>query len=335
MAELDVDAKKIIKNAFRITKSRGKTAIRIRIPGGCLETKHFDLIKKIAEDYGDGVVHLTTRQGMEIPGIAYASIPDVNRSLMPLIQAIEIGSGVTIHDPEKGYPSAGTRNIAACIGSRVCPFANYDTTSLARKIEKEIYPNDFHVKVALTGCPNDCIKARMNDFGIVGMVEPQYDYQRCIGCEACVKNCASQVTGALRMHHGKVIRDKRRCIGCGECILKCPAAAWTRNPVKFYDILIMGRTGKKNPRIAEQFIQWADETVVVSVIKNTYQFIQEHIDRSLPKEHIGYIVDRTGYQVFRDKVLEGVQLNPEARVARHIQWGGVRYSSDAFLSDAV
>jgi anaerobic sulfite reductase subunit C len=333
MMALDVNTKTAVKNAYRITKVRGKTALRIRIPGGCLHAKHFDLLKHIAEVYGDGLVHLTTRQGLEISGMDYASIPEINRLIMPLLQDIEIGIGVEIHDPEMGYPSAGTRNIAACIGSRVCPFANYDTTSLAQRIEKEIYPNDYHVKVALTGCPNDCIKARMNDFGIVGMVEPQYDYQRCIGCEACVKNCASQVTGALSMHKGKVKRDKRRCIGCGECILKCPTAAWTRNPLKFFDILIMGRTGKKNPRIAEEFIQWADEEVVVQVIKNTYKFIDEHIDKSLPKEHIGYIVDRTGYPVFRDKVLEGVKLNSGARVAKHVQWGGYRYSSDVFLSD--
>ncbi len=328
----DVNTKIVAKNAYRITKVRGKTALRVRIPGGFLEARHFDRLKQVAQDYGDGIVHLTTRQGLEISGIDYARIPEVNRAISPLIQELETGIGVAIQDPEAGYPSAGTRNIAACIGNRVCPFANYDTTALARRIESEIYPNDYHVKVALTGCPNDCIKARMNDFGIVGMVEPQYDYQRCMGCEACVKTCAGQVTGALSLHNGKVKRDKRRCIGCGECILQCPTAAWTRNPVRFYDIVIMGRTGKKNPRIAEEFIQWADEEVVVQVIKNTYRFVARHIDKTLAKEHIGYIVDRTGYPVFRDEVLEGVKLNPEARVAGHIQWAGFRYCSDVFLS---
>ncbi|MBU1054695.1 MAG: sulfite reductase subunit C [Proteobacteria bacterium] len=332
---LDINTKTVIKNAYRITKERGKTALRIRVPGGYLKAKHFDLLKEIAEVYGDKIVHLTTRQGFEISGIDYNSISNVNTLIKPLLQDLEIDIGVTIKDASKGYPSAGTRNIAACIGNRVCPFANYNTTALAQRIEKEIYPNNYHVKVALTGCPNDCIKSRMNDFGIVGMVEPQYDYQRCIGCEACVKNCKSNVTGALSLHKGKVKRDTRRCIGCGECILKCPTAAWTRNPTKYYDILIMGRTGKKNPRIAEQFIQWADEEVVIKVIKNTYKFIDEHIDKTLPKEHIGYIVDRTGYQVFRDKVLEDIKLNPEARVAGHVQWGGFRYSSDTFMSDRM
>ena len=34
----------------------------------------------------------------------------------------------------------------------------------AKKIEKAVFPNDLHFKIALTGCPNDCIKARTHDF---------------------------------------------------------------------------------------------------------------------------------------------------------------------------
>ena len=88
---------------------------------------------------------------------------------------------------------------SACIGNSVCPFANYNTTELARKIERLIYPNDFHVKIAVTGCPNDCIKAHMQDIGVIGMVLPVYDAGRCIGCGACVKNCRKVSSGALSM----------------------------------------------------------------------------------------------------------------------------------------
>ena len=85
----DVNTKTAVKNAYRITKVRGKTALRIRIPGGCLHAKHFDLLKHIAEVYGDGLVHLTTRQGLEISGMDYASIPQINRLIMPLLQDLE------------------------------------------------------------------------------------------------------------------------------------------------------------------------------------------------------------------------------------------------------
>jgi len=263
---LDINRKAITKNAYRITKVRGKTALRVRVPGGHLDTKQFAVIHKIAEKYGNGTVHLTTRQGFEIPGIDYKLIPEINKMIAPVIEDLEVAIGVPIEDAKNGYPAAGTRNVAACVGNRVCPFANIDTSSLAMRIEKDIYPNNYHVKIAITGCPNDCIKSRMHDFGIIAITEPVYEYDRCMGCEACVKNCKKKVTGALSMHNGKVKRDPRRCIGCGECVLKCPTASWTRNPTKFFDLIIMGRTGKKNPRIAERFIQWCTEDVVLQVI---------------------------------------------------------------------
>ncbi|MDK2800863.1 MAG: anaerobic sulfite reductase subunit [Clostridiales bacterium] len=171
----------------------------------------------------------------------------------------------------------------------------------------------------------------MQDFGIIGMSEPQYEANHCIGCEACVKNCKKRVTGALSMYNGKVKRDERRCIGCGECVLKCPTEAWTRNPEKFYKLVIMGRTGKKNPRLAQPFLEWVDEATIIKVIQNTYDYIEEFIDRSLPKEHIGYIVDRTGYQVFKEWALKNITLGPRVKVAEHIDFGGYKYEKDVFM----
>ncbi len=38
------------------------------------------------------------------------------------------------------------------------------------------------------------------------------------------------------------------------------------------------------------------------------------------KEHVGYIVDRTGYQEFKKWVLKDVDLPRDAKVAEHIHW---------------
>ncbi len=330
---MDINTKKIKKNAYRVTKERGKTALRIRVPGGHLEVKYFDIIKDIAEKYGDGSVHITIRQGFEVPGIDFDKIPEINRMIAPIIQGLELDYGVNIEEVEQGYPAAGTRNVSACIGNKVCPFANYHTTDLAIKIEKAIFPNDRHVKIACTGCPNDCIKAHMQDFGIIGQVEPVYDAARCVGCEACVKNCTKRVSGALKMENYKVKRDEDRCLGCGECILKCPTGAWSRNPEKFFRVVIMGRTGKRNPRLAETFLEWVDEAAVIKIIQNTYAFIENYIDQEAPggKEHIGYIVDRAGYYTFKEYALKDVALGPEAKVAQYIDFGGYKYERNVYF----
>lgn len=315
---MDINTKVLKKNAFRVTKERGKTAIRIRVPGGHMEAKHFAVLQKVAEEFGNGTVHITTRQGFEIPGIDMKHIPEINEIIQPVIEGLEINQ----INPKTGYPASGTRNVSACVGNRVCPFANYDTTSLAKRIEKAIFPNDFHVKIALTGCPNDCIKSRMHDFGIIGMTEPQYDSYRCIGCKACVTNCKKRATGALQFENFKVIRDHDKCIGCGECIGKCPTGAWTRSKEKYYKLVIMGRTGKKNPRLAQDFIKWVDDESIIKIILNTYDYIREYIDKDAPggKEHIGYIVDRTGFQEFKKWALKDVNLGPKAELKENIYW---------------
>ena len=216
---------------------------------------------------------------------------------------LEAAIRVEFVDLEAGYPASGTRNVSACIGSRVCPFANYDTTALAQRIERVVFPNDYHVKIAVTGCPNDCAKAHMQDFGIIGQARVEIDPERCVGCEACIKNCRRRVTGALSLVHNRAVRDERRCIGCGECVLRCPTNAWTRNPTPYFRMVVLGRTGKRNPRLAATFLEWITEDVVLRVLANVYPFIDQHIDTSLPKEHLGYIVDRVGYPAFRDAAM--------------------------------
>jgi anaerobic sulfite reductase subunit C len=315
---MDINTKALKKNAFRVTKERGKTAIRIRVPGGHMEAKYFPVLQEVAEKYGNGSVHITIRQGFEIPGIDMRYMKEINELIQPVIEGLEINQV----DPNTGYAASGTRNVSACIGNRVCPFANYDTSAFALKIEKAIFPNNRHVKIALTGCPNDCIKARMQDFGIIGMTEPQYDGYRCIGCQACVNNCRRRSSGALSFENYKVVRDHEKCIGCGECVGKCPTGAWTRSEEKYYKLVIMGRTGKKNPRLAQDFINWIDEESIIKVILNTYDYIEEYIDKEAPlgKEHIGYIVDRTGYQEFKKWALKDIKLGPLAVVAPTVNW---------------
>lgn len=320
---MDMNTKTLKKNAFRVTKERGITASRIRVPGGHLDAQYLSMIQNIAQTYGNGTVHITSRQGFEIPGIPFEDMPKVNELLQPIITGLDINQ----EDEGSGYPAAGTRNVTACIGNRVCPYACYDTTGFAKRIEKAIFPNDLHFKIALTGCPNDCAKVRMHDFGIMGMTEPQYDRDRCISCGACVKACTKKSVGVLSTVNYKVERDANRCIGCGECVIACPTGAWSRSKEKLYRLTIMGRSGKKNPRLGEDFIKWVDEDSIIKIILNTYDYVTHYIDKDAPggKEHVGYIVDRTGFEEFKKWALKDVELPKTAKVCTPVYWNGIRY----------
>ncbi|MGL4741795.1 MAG: sulfite reductase subunit C [Sarcina sp.] len=320
---MDINVKELKKNAFRITKNRGITASRIRVPGGQLRAEDLGTIQKIANEFGNGLVNITIRQGFEIPGIKMENMSEVNKLLQPLIEGLEINQVI----PETGYSAAGTRNVSACIGNQVCPFANYNTTAFAKKLEKAIFPNDLHFKIALTGCPNDCIKTRMNDFGIMGMTEPQYDNNRCVSCGACVKVCKRKSTGALSMNNYTIERNHEMCIGCGECALVCPTRAMSRSTEKYYRLVIMGRTGKKNPRLAEDFLIWADEDSIIKIIQNTYDYVKEYIAKDAPggKEHIGYIIDRTGFMEYKKWALKDVTFSDKVIIKNNVYWSGVRY----------
>ena len=320
---MDINTKKLKKNAFRVSKVRGITASRIRVPGGYLKAELLEKIQEISQKYGNGIIHITTRQGFEIEGIHYEDMDKVNELLQPIIEVLEINQTI----PGTGYSASGTRNVSACIGNNVCPFANYNTSEFAQKIDKAIFPNDLHFKVGLTGCSNDCGKARMHDFGIIGMTEPQYDPDRCVNCQACVKGCKSLSVNALSVENYKIVRNTEKCIGCGVCITKCPTRAFTRSKEKYYKLTLMGRTGKKNPHLGEDFLIWVDADTIIKVILNTYDYVKEHISKDAPggKEHIGYIIDRTGFEEYKKWVLKDIELGPKAIKKDRIYWSGIHF----------
>ncbi len=286
---------------------------------------YLSMVRELAEKFGNGTVHLTTRQGYEIPGIKLRDIDKIKAYMASTIDAIEKESGVVLDDPLRGYPEAATRNIAACIGNRVCRFANCDTTLLAQKIEHAVYPSNLNLKIAVTGCPNDCIKAHLNEIGIIANVIPEYDAKRCILCEACKDVCNKHITNAIMIDNALVDREDEYCIKCGECILKCPTAALTRGR-QLFRIIIGGRTGKQNPKLAGTFIENAGEEVVLAVCRNIYPFMKKHHSKDSPKGLLGHLLDKIGYEEFRRDVLSGVVLNPDAKVMDSLDNRGYCYA---------
>lgn len=319
---MDMNTRKLKKTDFRLSKTPNRAVLRLRVPGGDLAAKNLARLQEIAETYGNGRVHITMRQGFEIPDIAFEDMPRINSLVQEIIDDLELTRGTAKRAPSP----AGTRNISACIGSRVCPYACFDTTALARRIEREVFPNDLHFNIALTGCHADCAGVRLFDFGVIGMTKPNYDRDRCVSCEACVKSCGRTMQALSEVNY-KIERDHRRCIGCGDCVLNCPTGAWTRSERKYFRLILMGRTGKRNPRLGEHFIKWTDADSVVRILENSRTFVRHHLDSGAPggKEHIGHIIDRVGFQEYRKWIMDGVNLPKEAEISDIVYWSGVKY----------
>ena len=129
------------------------------------------------------------------------------------------------------------------------------------------------------------------------------------------------------MVNGKIVRDTNKCIGCGVCVVYCPTRAWTRSEEEYFRLVLLGRTGKKNPRMAEDFLKWADRASITKIIENVYAYLDDYLDRSAveAKEHIGYIVDRTGFEEFLKYIMKDVHLSPKCEMQGRMYWGGKRY----------
>ena len=132
---------------------------------------------------------------------------------------------------------------------------------------------------------------------------------------------------ALRIENDKIIRDEEKCVGCGVCVTKCPTRALTRSKKKYYKLTIMGRTGKRNPRLGEDFLVWADEETIIKIILNTYRFVEQYIAKDAPggKEHIGYIIDRAGFEEYKKWALKDVELMPETIKKDCVYWSGIHF----------
>ncbi|MDD7465911.1 MAG: sulfite reductase subunit C [Actinomycetaceae bacterium] len=326
----DINIKQMRTHCFRMSKVPGEFMLQLRVPGGVVNAKYLAMVQYMAQTWGNGVFHFGTRQTFDIPGIHIDHVPAVNEYLEEYIRTVEGELGVNMDtmagepepwDPSQGYPAIGSRNITACIGNIHCPLGQVNTSALAHKIEPLIYPSHYNIKINISGCANDCNKAHVADYGIVGCSLIDYHPERCIGCGGCVKACKRGATGVLSLNKSaRVDKDMSACVGCGECVRVCPTGAWTRRPTKFYRLFIGGRTGRQNPRMGEMFLNWASEDVILGVIENWQKFSAWVMDYKPEYLHGGHLIDRAGFKKFKEMILDGVELNPECIVAEDLYW---------------
>ncbi len=133
---------------------------RMLAPGTVFTAENMRDMAELAETYGNGKLILTSRQCVEIPGIAFDHISKA--------EAFALEHGLIF-----GGTGPKVRPVTACKGT-TCVFGCYDTQALAKKIHEIYYvgwgnvklPHKF--KIGVGGCPNSCIKPSLNDFGVEG-----------------------------------------------------------------------------------------------------------------------------------------------------------------------
>lgn len=282
-----------------------------RVKGlGCLQDKRYDDIfnvrvitrngkitaeeqKKIAEAaerFGTGEVTMTTRLTLEIQGVAYDRIDDLRAFLS------EAGL-------ETGGTGSKVRPVVSCKGT-TCQYGLIDTFGLSQKMH-ELYfkgyndvalPHKF--KIAVGGCPNNCVKPDLNDLGIVGQRVPEIDLSKCRGCKVCQveKGCPIHVA---RMEDGRIRIDPQACNHCGRCIGKCPFGA-VNESASGYRIYIGGRWGKKVAQGHMLDKIFTSEEEVIDMAERAILFFR---DEGLSGERFADTIDRLGFDYVQDKLL--------------------------------
>ena len=282
-----------------------------RVKGlGCLQDKRYDDIfnvrvitrngkitaqeqKKIAEAaerFGTGEVTMTTRLTLEIQGVAYDNIEDLRAFLS------EAGL-------ETGGTGSKVRPVVSCKGT-TCQYGLIDTFGLSQKLH-ELYFKGYHdvalphkFKIAVGGCPNNCVKPDLNDLGIVGQRVPEIDLSKCRGCKVCQveQGCPIHVA---RMEDGRIHIDAASCNHCGRCIGKCPFGAVNESAAG-YRVYIGGRWGKK---VAQGHMLDKIFTSEEEVIDMTERAILFFRDEGLSGERFADTIDRLGFDYVQDKLL--------------------------------
>ena len=86
-----VDYAALKAGGFMRQKQKNTFSLRLRVVGGTLTTEQLSTIVAVAKQYGHDYVHLTSRQGVEIPFIKLEDIEEVKAALAAGGLALTIG----------------------------------------------------------------------------------------------------------------------------------------------------------------------------------------------------------------------------------------------------
>ncbi len=284
---------------------------RVITRNGKITADEMRAITEAAERFGSGEVAMTSRLTMEIQHIPFDNI----EPLRDYLQAAGLETGGT---------GSKVRPVVSCKGT-TCQYGLIDTFALSEEIHERFFhgyagvklPHKF--KIAVGGCPNNCVKPDLNDLGVIGQKVPEIDLDKCRGCKVCQIEKACPINVPV-LKDGKLVIDDTACNHCGRCVGKCPFKA-VEGFTPGYRIYIGGRWGKKvaQGRYLDQV--FTDKNEVLDVIEKAILLFRE---QGITGERFADTIARLGFenvqaQLLSDELLSRKQENLSAQ--KHMKGG--------------
>ncbi|GHV23382.1 hypothetical protein FACS189494_11340 [Spirochaetia bacterium] len=286
MGNATVDYAALKKGGFMKQVQKDRFSLRLRVVGGQLTSAQFEAIGKIASRFGKGYLHITSRQGVEIP-------------FVPLDSVEEIKAELAKADLQPGACGPRLRTITACQGNTICPSGLIETSKLAEEVDARYFgrqlPHKF--KIGITGCVNNCLKAEENDIGIKGALLPIYEQKSCTGCGLCEAVCPAK---SIKVDDNKTLMfDEKSCIYCGKCVKSCPEDAWKgKNGYKVSFGGMLGNEIKTGVNLTPIIF---DKEKLFKVIDAAIDYYSEN---GKAGERFGKLLNKIGLERLREKLLK-------------------------------
>ena len=162
---------------FLNNKGTDNFSARILTVNGKVTAAQHRAMADAAETFGNGILTFTTRQTVEVQGIPYEKLEE--------FQEFVENAGMAI-----GGTGAKVRPVVSCKGT-TCQYGLLDSFAISEEIHKRFYEGYHDVKlphkfkIAVGGCPNNCVKPNLNDLGIIGQRIPHFKAELCKGCKKC------------------------------------------------------------------------------------------------------------------------------------------------------
>lgn len=305
------EEKRLKGQGFLNNRGTDEFSARVITVNGKVTAAQHRCMAEAAEKFGNGNLTYTTRLSVEIQGIPYEKIEE--------FQEFIAKEGL-----ETGGTGAKVRPVVSCKGT-TCQYGLLDSYAISEEIFRRFYkgyrqvalPHKF--KIAVGGCPNNCVKPDLNDLGIIGQRIPLVDMEKCRGCKICrvENNCPIKVA---KVENGKIVIDENACNHCGRCIGKCPFHAF-ENYTNGFRVYIGGRWGKRVAQGRYLDKVFTDKEEVLSVVEKAILLFRE---QGITGERFADTVARLGFenvqeQLLADDLLSRKEENIKAQ--KHLKGG--------------